>query len=222
MAGRGRRFGAGVPKVYLDLAGEPMWRRPARLLAGLPGCVGIVLVVEAERVEEVAAGAEIAGARVVAGGARRQDSVRAGLAALHGVIGEAEVVAVHDAARPLVDARTALLAISAAREHGAALVAAPARDTVKRVDDDGRVTETLDRDALRFAQTPQAFRVDLLRAAHARALADGIEATDDAALVEATGGDVRVVPGPTWNLKVTEPEDLVVAEALLRARGEAR
>ncbi len=219
MAGSGTRFGGSVPKVQVELGGEPLWRVGARTLAGVPGCVGLVLVVAAGAEEAVrSAAAPLPGVRVVRGGPRRQDSVRLGLAALPA---EARVVAVHDAARPLVAAGHAAAVVEAADRHGAALLAVPARDTVKRVDAAGRVTATLDRSELWLAQTPQCFRVELLRAAHAAAERDGVDVTDDAALVERGGGEVRVVRGDPWNLKVTEPDDLVVVRALAAQRGAA-
>ncbi len=216
MAGSGTRFGGDVPKVFVPLAGRPLWRHAASVLSSLPGCVTTVLVTAAERVSEVrAAAADLRATVVVAGGARRQDSVRLGLAAVpEGV----EIVAVHDAARPLVDRDVALRVIRGAAEHGAALAAVPARDTIKQVEADGRVVGTLDRRRLWIAQTPQAFRLELLRRAHEEAGRRGLNVTDDAALVEELGHPVHVSQGHPWNQKVTEAADLHVAEALLLAR----
>lgn len=197
---------------------------------------GIVVVVAPDRVEacqrEVIAPARLGKVlSVVAGGARRQASVAAGLAALPAW---ADLVLVHDGVRPLVPVTVVEAVARAAAEQGAALAAVRPKDTVKL--DDGslqggpalRVQATLDRSRLWLAQTPQGFRVALLREAHARAAAAGIEATDDAHLVEQLGYPVVLVPGSDRNLKVTTREDLVLAEALLeeeaaaeRARGEA-
>jgi 2-C-methyl-D-erythritol 4-phosphate cytidylyltransferase len=153
-------------------------------------------------------------AAAVPGGGRRSDSVRIGLDA---VDADAEIVVVHDAARPLASPRLYGAVIAAVRGGAAAAVpAVPVVDTVKRVEGT-RVLETVARDDLVAIQTPQAFRADALRRAHA----DRADATDDAALVEATGGTVVVVPGEATNLKITTPEDLVIAVALLDARGEA-
>lgn len=220
MAGSGSRFGGPVPKVFADLGGRPIWRHAAATLAGLASCRRVILVVAAEYEADVRdAAADMPLARVVAGGERRQDSVRHGLAGLDVAV---DVVAVHDAARPLLRAATALEAIQVAADRGAALVAVPVSDTVKEVAPDGVVVGTPDRSRLWRAQTPQCFRTELLLRAHEQALRDGIAATDDAALVELLGHAVPVVQGEAWNLKVTEPEDLTVAQALLdrRAREE--
>jgi 2-C-methyl-D-erythritol 4-phosphate cytidylyltransferase len=218
MAGTGSRFGGPVPKVYAPLAGEPLWRHAARTLSTTPGCVRLVLVVAEDRVDAVAeAAADLPLARVTAGGERRQDSVRQGLGA---VDVPADVVAVHDAARPLIRADVVTAAVATAAERGAALVAVPVSDTIKQVDAGGVVAATPDRSRLWRAQTPQCFRLDVLLRAHEQALRDGVGATDDAALVELMGHPVPVVRGDTWNLKVTEPDDLAVAEALLARRAQ--
>ena len=149
-------------------------------------------------------------AAVADGGARRSESVRAGLRA---VPSDAEIVVVHDAARPLARAGLFTAVIAAVRDGAdAAVPVVPVADTLKRVDG-SRVVATVERDGLVTVQTPQAFRADALRAAHAH----GGDATDDAALVETGGGTVVVVPGDPGNLKVTTPADLAVAAALLAA-----
>ncbi len=220
MAGSGVRLGGAVPKAFVEVAGQPLWRHAARTLAATPGCRALVLVAPAGFVASVTVQAreEFPDACIVAGGARRQDSVRAGLEAVPEGI---DVVAVHDAARPLVTRSVVEAAVREAADGGAALVAVPVRDTVKRVRD-GRVVETLDRSTLWQAQTPQAFRIDVLRRAHESAAREAVEATDDSALVERLGLPVSVVRGDPWNLKVTERDDLGVAEALLRERALAR
>ena len=144
----------------------------------------------------------------VEGGATRSESVRNGLAA---VPNDAEVIIVHDAARPLASAALFAAVVDAVREGAdGAIPVVPVTDTIKRVDG-GRVIATLDRDALVAVQTPQAFRAEVLRKAHA----GGGEATDDASLVESVGGTVVVVPGDPANIKVTTAHDLRLAEALL-------
>lgn len=166
---------------------------------------GVVLVVAPDRFADP----EPAADAVVVGGERRADSVRAGLAA---VPDDAEVIVVHDAARPLAGAGLFAAVIGAVRAGAAAAIpGSPVTDTIKRVID-GRVAETLDRSELVAVQTPQAFRADLLRWAHA----SGADATDDAALVEAAGGEVIVVPGEPTNLKITYAHDLQVAALYLR------
>jgi len=214
-AGRSERMD-GLDKVFAPLAGRPLL---AWTLAAFRKCddVDDMVIVARPRsvmkVEALAREWRFDKVRdVVSGGAARQDSVRAGLdAARH-----AEIVVVHDAARPLVTPELISEGVALARETGAALCAVPARDTLKEVDGHPPVvTATLDRSRIWLAQTPQAFRRELLIEAHARASAP---ATDDAALVEALGHAVRVYRGDESNLKVTTPEDLILAEALLRAR----
>jgi 2-C-methyl-D-erythritol 4-phosphate cytidylyltransferase len=205
--GSGSRFGDTVPKQFLELAGLRVidWA----LAAAGAACDGVVAVLPATHLDA----ALTVGVTTVAGGDSRSASVRAGLAA---VPDAAAVIVVHDAARPLAD--TALFArVVAAVRAGAdgAVPGVPVPDTIKRVDPSGeRVVETLDRAALRAIQTPQAFAATALRAAHA----GGGDATDDAALVEAAGGRVVVVDGDPGNLKVTGPDDLVRAEAVLTRR----
>ena len=221
MAGSGARFGGRVPKVFRHLAGEPMWAHSVRAFGALPGLTALVLVTSRERADEVRAACSHPLAVVVVGGARRQDSVRNGLAALPAGAAGTAVVAVHDAARPLIRPETILRAVRSAAEHGSGLVAVPVSDTIKDVAD-GVVVGTPDRGRLWGAQTPQCFRTELLVRAHAAAEREGALATDDAALVERSGHAVHIVRGDRWNVKITEAEDLAVAEAVLeRRRGHA-
>lgn len=157
--------------------------------------------------------------RVVDGGELRTDSVRAGLAA---VDPDARLVAVHDVARALVEAATIQAALARAAERGAALVAIPVVDTVKTSSDGASAESTLDRSVLWAAQTPQVFRVDVLRKLLDAARADGFRPTDDAALHERYLGPVPIVPGSPQNMKITTPEDLVIAAAILRSRSTTR
>lgn len=214
-AGRGQRFGSALPKAYVPLLGKTLLQRSLETLAGVAEVDRLVPVVGAEDRayhEAIDLGHIDKLAQAVIGGAERQDSVAAGLAALPE---EIEWVAVHDAARCLVSCDEIERVIEAARETGAALLAIPARDTIKRVRD-GRVIETPDRSECWAAQTPQVFRVSLLREAIAKARADGVIGTDDAQLVERLGVAVRVVEGSPRNIKITVPGDLVVAESWLR------
>jgi 2-C-methyl-D-erythritol 4-phosphate cytidylyltransferase len=196
----------GFDKLWADLDGEPVILRTLRALRAARSIEAIVIVTRADLVDRVAALDD--GLRVCVGGARRQDSVRAGLALV-----ETEIVAVHDAARPLVDPALVDEGARLAREHGAAVAAVPATDTVKRVDAERRVVDTPPRDELWLVQTPQVFRTALLRDAHASVTDD---VTDDAAMVERLGHPVLLYPGSCRNLKVTTPDDLVVARALFR------
>jgi 2-C-methyl-D-erythritol 4-phosphate cytidylyltransferase len=202
-AGRGDRFGA--PKQFLELAGTRLVDRAVDACTRAGAAVVVVLPADVAW-----DGPPVHAA--VAGGATRSDSVRAGLTALPATV---EVVVVHDAARPLASAVLFDAVIAAVRGGAdAAVPAVPVADTLKRVDGP-RVTETVTRDDLVAVQTPQAFRIDALRAAHA----SGGSATDDAALVEQRGGCVVVVPGEVANFKITSPTDLELAAAVLAARG---
>jgi 2-C-methyl-D-erythritol 4-phosphate cytidylyltransferase len=201
--GTGSRFGG--PKQFADLGGRPLvsWS----LATARQACAGVVLVVPAEGAPPGGSARSWDADRIVPGGATRSQSVRAGLTA---VPATAEIVAVHDAARPLarLGLWQAVLDAVAAGADGA-IPAAPVTDTVKEVGPGGRLV-TLDRSRLVAVQTPQAFRAEVLRRAHLA----GLDASDDAALVEAAGGRLVLVDGPADNLKVTSPLDLVVVAAL--------
>ncbi len=219
-AGRGERFGATLPKAFVSLAGRPLVLHALAALAATPEVARVQPVIAAAELGRFAAlratwGALPKLAPAVAGGAERQDSVRAGLAALPPSV---EWVAVHDAARALVRPEDVSRVVAAARESGAALLAVPVTDTVKRVQGE-LVVETPPRDECWAAQTPQVFRVDLLREALAKATAAGFLGTDDAQLVERLGVPVRVVRGDPSNFKITHPDDLLRAERVLAARG---
>jgi 2-C-methyl-D-erythritol 4-phosphate cytidylyltransferase len=213
-AGRGERMGAGRPKAFLELAGQALVLRCARVFDAAPSVTGIVAVVPEA---EVAAARELLAPlrklrSVVPGGERRQDSVLEGLKqAPHGFDG---VVLVHDAARPLVDVALVEAVAREAAATGAALPLLPVVDTVKRVRD-GLVVETLDREELGAAQTPQGFRFPLLVEAYEAAFRDGLTVTDEAMAVERLGAPVRAVPGSPRNRKITTPEDLAWAEGVL-------
>ena len=214
-AGRGTRLQASRPKPFVTLAGRPILERAARAFAAYPRVDGLVVVAADPGAAQRLLLAVAPRAVVVRGGAERQDSVRLGLAVLEGD----GVVLVHDAARPLVEAAVIDAVIEAAERHGAAVPVVRVADTVKRLRPDGTVAATVPREDLALAQTPQGFRIDLLRRAYDRALADGFLGTDDASLVERDGGRVVAVPGSERNVKITTPRDLALAEALLRAEG---
>lgn len=216
-AGRSARMGQGTPKVLLSLHQVPIIVRSILPFHHSPLVDEVVVVATEASIDRVR---ELVGryglgkvSGVVAGGLKRQQSVALGLQA----VGPCELVLVHDGARPLVTGDIIERVVAAAREHGAAVPAVPVRDTIKRVDGD-RVLETLNRDELRAVQTPQGFRYEVLVAAHDRARAEGFYGTDDATLVERMGHPVAVVPGSPENLKITTPEDLAMAEALLQWR----
>ena len=218
-AGRGKRLGQTLSKAFVPLAGTPVVVHALRALAAVPEIDRVVPVIAKRDLSRYGAlTSQLATipklADPVVGGAERQDSVRAGL----DVLGDDfELVAVHDAARPLVRVGAVAAVIAAARANGAAILAVPVRDTIKRVRA-GRVVETPARAECFAAQTPQVFRVEVLREALAKAAADGVVGTDDAQIVERLGVEVRVVEGDGDNLKLTQPDDLVVAERRLTGR----
>jgi 2-C-methyl-D-erythritol 4-phosphate cytidylyltransferase len=190
-----------VPKAFIRCAGRELWEWSADVLAS--ACDRVVFAVPPDRADPSAHPPR------VAGGPARSESVRNALAAAP----EADIVVIHDAARPLVS-EDLVRACIAAVESGAdgAVAAAPVTDTIKEADAEGHVIRTLDRSRLWSIQTPQVFRADVLK----RALdGDVADATDDASLVEALGGSVQIVEAPPRNFKITWPEDLERAEALL-------
>jgi len=216
-AGRGTRFGG--PKQLIELGGLPMVAWSVRTFAAMSEIAEIVVSTEADSIEPMRdLFARVAPGRtsVVRGGATRQRSVAAGLRA---VSGECEAALIHDGARPLVVADDVRAGMQPVRSRRASLLAVPIVDTIKRVDSETfRVRETLDRTTLWAAQTPQFATIADLRAAHERALREGVDATDDAALLEADGVEVVVVPATSANFKVTLADDVARAEALLRRR----
>lgn len=177
------------------------------------GCDPIVIVASEQHFDRVRDAISSSDGVILArGGRSRQESVRSGLAEV-----TAEIVVIHDAARPFAAPESVRAVCQALARADAAIVAVPLEDTIKLVQDE-RVVETLNRAGLWRAQTPQAFRTTILREAHERALADGWTATDDAELVERLGGTVAVVGGTSRNIKITRPSDLEIADAL--AAGE--
>jgi len=201
----------GMDKLWADVAGEPLIALTLRAIAGA-GCFDRVVVVapqtRRQAILDLTSVRGLLALDVVEGGARRQDSVAAGLALCAGD----EIVCVHDAARPLAPQQLFTSVIAAARAEGAAITAVPCVDTIKQIAG-SHVVATLERSTLIAVQTPQAFDAELLRRAHARAAADGITADDDAALVERLGALVAVVPGDPSNIKVTTPFDLEVVRS---------
>ena len=202
----------GARKVFLELAGEPVLAHALRPFLADPRVTSVVVALAADDAADPPGWLLALDARVgvVAGGATRTESVRAALEALPAGV---DVIAVHDGARPLVAPVTVGAAIDLAAGGVAAVVGCPAVDTIKRVDARGEVVETPERSTLWHAHTPQVFPAALLRDAYADASAEG---TDDAALVERGGARVAMVDGGRYNLKVTHPGDLVLAEAMLR------
>ena len=212
-AGTGSRFGGELPKQFHLLAGKPMIQHVIERFL-LDENVSRVIVPVAEILLPSVKNSE----RVVwvAGGETRQQSVIRGLAETR----DADLIAVHDAARPLFSEATFHAVVAAAREIGAALPVIPVADTIHLMSNDATIVETLDRSMLAAAQTPQCFRADVLRDVLVRAQLEGIEGTDEAGLAARFGYTVKAVPGDPRNLKITVPEDLVIAESYLRQWSE--
>lgn len=229
-AGRGVRAGGEGPKQYQLLAGLPVIARTLHAFAAaIPGA-GIVCVIHADDVDlyenalsrAPALRANLRLLQPVCGGATRQESVRAGLAALDAAA--TKIVLIHDAARPLVSARLIHSAVDAAHRHGAAIPALAPVDALKSVDAQGRILHDIDRNGVRAVQTPQAFSYDLIRNAHDRAAAQGfVDAADDAAIAIWAGRPVHAFEGEATNLKLTHPPDFAAAQTqIMQALGDVR
>jgi 2-C-methyl-D-erythritol 4-phosphate cytidylyltransferase len=213
-AGRGQRLGPGAPKALRPLAGEPLLLHAVRALRAAPSVGPVVVAVPADRLDAVRALLAGLDAVPVPGGDERPASVALALAALPD---DADLVLVHDAARCLVPVDLVERVVAALRAGAEAVVPVlPVADTVKQVDDAGTVVRTVPRADLRVVQTPQGFVRAVIERAHREGAAG---ATDDASMVEALGVAVRTVAGSEEAFKVTRPLDLVLAEAVLRARG---
>ena len=206
--GEGRRIGGAVPKQLLDLAGRSMLERSVAAFAGHDRVAEVVVALPGSVLADPPPWLQSAGAhvRAVAGGARRQDSVAN---AFDAIDDRTSIVLIHDAARPFVSADLISRSIDAAVAHGAAIAAIPAHDTVKRVDQDV-IVETIPRESIFLAQTPQAFRTEILKEAIALG-ESGVDATDEAALAERAGYAVHIVESTAGNLKITTPDDLAEA-----------
>jgi 2-C-methyl-D-erythritol 4-phosphate cytidylyltransferase len=222
-AGLGTRMAGPQPKQFLLLDGLPILIHSLRAFAAVKRVDAIYVAVrkaEIERVEAQVAEYGFTGrVKVVEGGEKRQESVQHALAALPAK--PDDIVLVHDAVRPLIDAATIERTIDAVIAHGAAIVGMPAVDTIKQVERTAHgaiITSTIPREFVVLAQTPQGFRYSLLQRAFAEASADGFIGTDEASLVERAGLPVAVVPGSQVNLKITQPGDLELAEFYLRQR----
>ena len=213
-------MGGSVPKQFLSLGGQPLVLHSLRVLQTSSVIEEIILAVPQNEMDyclkDIVAKHRFAKVtKVVPGGHERQDSVRHALEAVHDDI---DVVVVHDAVRPFLTEQMVEEVVKAARSKGAAIIALPMKDTVKQVGADHVIEHTVDRRSLWLAQTPQAFRRDWLLAAHRKAHAEGVRATDDAYLIEWAGHPVCVVEGSGENIKVTKPEDMLLGEAILASR----
>ena len=221
--GEGRRLGAGTPKQLLEVGGRTILERSVSAFVGHDRVDEVIVVLPAALVNAPEAWTKSTppAVRIVAGGARRQDSVAN---AFDSVAADSDVVLVHDAARPFVSADLISRAIDAAAAHGAAIAALPVRDTVKRVESRGAasvIVSTIPRDTIYLAQTPQAFRREVLREAVALGRS-GVDATDEAMLAERAGHAVHVVEGDPSNVKITTADDLDLARRGAGAAALAR
>lgn len=214
--GSGLRMNQPLPKQFCELAGIPMLVHTIRAFQQVDAIDHIVLVVPSDYINQSAQLIDQYDLKkihaIVAGGVLRQDSVKIGL---DNVPENTELVAVHDGARPLISPELITNCLEQAKQHGAAIAAIPVKDTLKSSEDDKTIKRTIDRSTLWQAQTPQVVRVDLLKKAFAAAAEDGFEGTDEASLLEHIGCPVALVEGTEQNIKITRPEDLSIAEALL-------
>lgn len=217
--GRGLRMNNAIPKQYLLLSGQTILGRALKAFSACQGIAQIKLVVPEFDMElcrsnilpPLKINKPIA---LIAGGKERQDSVYNGLLS---VDDSDEIVVIHDGVRPFVRPEQIAGCISGVKAHGACIMGIPAFDTLKRVDADGQIEETIDRNNIWLAQTPQAFRYSIIRQAHENAARDGFYGTDDACLVERMGIPVKIIGGSRTNIKITTRGDLKLAQALLRA-----
>ncbi len=223
-AGLGTRMAGPQPKQFLALDGVPILIHSLRAFAAVKRVTAIYVAVRKPEMERVEAQIDEYGfsgrAHVVEGGEKRQESVANALASLPAEADD--IVLVHDAVRPLIDAATIERTIDAVVAHGAAIVGLPAVDTIKQVERTAHgavITATIPREFVVQAQTPQGFRYGLLKNAFAEAIADGFVGTDEASVVERAGYSVAVVPGSQVNLKITQASDLALAEFYLQQRG---
>jgi 2-C-methyl-D-erythritol 4-phosphate cytidylyltransferase len=220
-AGMGKRMGASINKQYLHLGGIPIVAHTISVFEQSPQIDAIFLVIPADEIpycrESII---ETYGfkkvAAIIPGGKERQDSVMNGLNAMRNHVADDDIILIHDGVRPLITEDLLRKSIATARLHDGALVAVPVKDTVKTVAD-GIVTGTPRRETLWQAQTPQSFRYKAIFNAHIAAGADGFYGTDDSSLVERNGGKVHIVPGDYRNIKITTPDDLILAESFLSA-----
>lgn len=219
-AGQSTRMGGRVNKLLSSLGGRPVLAYALQIMENSALIKGWVLVAPADQINNfyhLAVENEKCKklVKIVPGGARRQDSVWAGLQELPG---QTNMVLIHDGARPLVSIGDMARVIETARRWGAASLAVPVKDTVKEADAGGFVVQTLPREKIWLIQTPQAFSYQFLLKAYNWANAKGITATDDASLVEGIGLKVKLVMGSYENIKITTPEDLIIAEAILKKK----
>nr|HID57936.1 2-C-methyl-D-erythritol 4-phosphate cytidylyltransferase [Desulfobacterales bacterium] len=219
-AGEGLRMRSGIRKQYLSLCGQPILAHTLNPFENCSAVQEIFLVIpEEDHVfcqEKIIAPLKTRKkVHLISGGEIRQESVYNGLKAIDS---RCDLVVIHDGVRPFVRKDQIDITIATARKYGSCIVAFPASDTIKLVGTNKQVINTLEREMVWMAQTPQTFRYDLILEAHEVARREGFEGTDDASLVERLGEPVYVVPGDQYNIKITTPEDLRIAESLVQGK----
>ncbi len=217
-AGKGVRFMEGQKKQFYFLGGKPILAHTLDKFETCPLIRSILLVVSQEDMDtclkEVIEKYKFKKvSQIVPGGKRRQDSVKNGIDALPK---DADMVVIHDGVRPFVTRAMIEDSIHSAGRYGAVVLAMPVKDTIKISNPDGTVLKTLDRESLWQIQTPQTFQANVIKDAYHRATEDGFVGTDDASLVERTGAKVHILPGSYTNIKITTPEDLLLANLFLK------
>ncbi len=222
-AGMGKRMGASINKQYLLLKGKPIVAHTLQLFQDSPAISGIILVIPADEIpycrEEVVERFSLSKViEIVPGGKERQHSVMNGLSVLKRYAGDEDVVVIHDGVRPFIDEKMLQESIALASEGSGALTGVPVKDTIKVVEN-GFVIDTPDRSALWHAQTPQSFRYGLILQMHEMAAQEGFLGTDDCSLLERYGEKVRIITGSYRNIKITTPEDLLLAEEFIKNPG---
>ena len=213
--GTGTRMGGTVPKQFLELNGKPILYYTLKTLQDCGIISELILVVPEKEYDNACTdwlGKPEIVTKVVVGGEKRQDSVYNGFCELSQ---QTEIVLVHDGVRPFLSHQMIQESVDAAREYGAAITAIPVNDTIKRVDDSGLVSQTVDREGLWRVQTPQVFRYELLQEAFKKANSEKFYGTDEGTLIEHLGKPVKVVEGSEQNIKITRPEDLRLSEIFI-------
>ncbi len=216
--GKGERMRADIRKQYLTLDGLAILSRTLLAFAELPVIAKVLLVVPENDfdfclrliIPPIENRVPI---ELIAGGEKRQQSVFNGLTAIHEASG---IVVIHDGVRPFLPLRQTEEAIRWAEKEGGCILGIPVVDTIKNIDHDGYISKTMPRNDVWHAQTPQVFQCSLIKKAHDHALLQGFSGTDDASLVENIGGRVKMIYGSPHNIKITTPEDLIIAQGLLR------
>ncbi|RBW67731.1 2-C-methyl-D-erythritol 4-phosphate cytidylyltransferase [Bacillus taeanensis] len=219
-AGQGKRMNAGRNKQFIELSGKPVIVHTLSVFEDDQYCEKIIIAAnknEIDKLEELVSLYKFSKvAAIIPGGSERQHSVYEGLKAIE----DEGIVLVHDGARPFITVEIIHQLVKKAEEHGSAIVAVPVKDTIKKVEEN-KVNETIDRSSLWAVQTPQAFDLPLIKNAHEQAEKSGYIGTDDASLVERLGKSVFIVNGSYENIKLTTPDDLIIANAILaKQKGE--